>query len=225
MSIVAITGEISYSHVAAVRAATEAAPQDPLTIILDSLGGQTGACLALADAISLHPGPTIGRAVRRCDSGAVLALAVCERRAARLGTRFKLHATAPLRPPEGRLTAARMRQLAGELDTLDSRFRHRIAAAIGCDVEQLARLEAGDTTLDTLRALELGFLTEIVGCSTLGPAAARRREAQAEARAAAARPIRWTLRDFQALRAMGLKPGRPIGVGRHMLKAMLAERS
>jgi ATP-dependent protease ClpP protease subunit len=221
--IIAISGEISASHAQMVRRASEATPHEPLTVVIDSPGGPTVHALALADAIAAHPVLTAGRAVRRCDSGAIAALVACETRSARLGTRFHFHQTARLRPPDGRLTAARLRQVAGELDVVDTGFRHRISAAIGCSVDELARLEASETTLDTLAALEIGLLTEITGYAALGPAAARRRAERVEARAAAARPVRWTFRDFAMLKRAGMTE-KPIGISPRLLKSMLSER-
>jgi ATP-dependent protease ClpP protease subunit len=173
--IIAITGKVTDQHVDRVRSASARSPDETLTLLIDSPGGGTKYCLAVADLVDRHRGLTIGRAVRRCDSGAVAILASCDTRLARVGARFLVHATGLVRAPAGRLTAFALREAARHLDASDRRFRDLIAQRCGCSIATLAALEAASAELDTARAMRLGLLTHVIMGTTTIAAAPRRR--------------------------------------------------
>jgi ATP-dependent protease ClpP protease subunit len=219
MAIVAITGEINSATAARVHAASRSAPSAELVILLDSVGGDTAATFAAADAIRAHRGMTTCRVMRRADSAAVLLLAACRVRTASPAAKFTLHETAA-DTVYGRLTGRTLRAAASRLDQADAAYRERIVAYIGCDREELAALERRGATLTGQQALDLGLVNALAGCPALTARAREQRAARAEARA----PVRWTGAEARQLSAMGLQR-RAIGLPPQALRAMLAERA
>lgn len=218
MAIVVIRGEIDFSIVTRIRAASAGAPTDELLILLNSAGGNVEAGLAAAAAIRQHRGATCARIVRECSSAAILILSACARREARASARFAMHEGAATTWAE-RPTSAACRRRADQLAALDERCRRAIALGTGCTVGELAALERAGAVLTGREALDLNLIDTLIGCPGLSAAAARRREARAKLRA----PVRWNRSDFAALARAGMA-SRPIGIPPRVLKAILAER-
>jgi ATP-dependent protease ClpP protease subunit len=223
MKIINIDGPIGAAMAARALAEIGAGYGEGLAVRIRSEGGDLGSALAIAARLRVYgSGPVIGQVDEICHSAAVAIFAACRSRMAAANATFLLHPVGFSDLP-GRMTAARMRAGASQLDRADERLAGAICEDTGCDRAEFARLMGQETLLDAAGAARLGLVTTVIGRPGVNAVANTLRLVRA-ARAEARAPVRWTPREMRQMAAMGLL-GRPIGVGPQQLRAMLLEHS
>lgn len=133
----------------------------PITVTIDSDGGDISAALSAASMLRRHPAgsTTIVRADGRCYSAAGLIFAAGRSRIAHVSAQFMIHA--PAFDASGlRWTADTHRAVAASLDALDNALLDQLA--IWCRRPRSA-IEAAisETPMTALTAQDLGLVSEI----------------------------------------------------------------
>jgi ATP-dependent protease ClpP protease subunit len=115
-------------------------------------GGSGTESLYIGEAIVRHGGPTVGRVIRHCNSGAILVFAACRRRIASSGARFSFHPpikTWPSTTPE-------------ELESYAARYIAFLCENVAVSWNYVEILMRDSVTLTAREALQLRLVTEII---------------------------------------------------------------
>ncbi len=216
--IISILGEVN-RHTCHQISALD--PYDDLVVLINCCGGYLSDAFILARAIKAHKGPVTTRAIRQCNSASLLIFAAGHTREAKSDTRFVFHSTA-FRTGEqitGRLTAATLRQRAASLERQDNYCRDFIHECTGVDTAILARLEAGDASIDAIEAHRIGLVNRV----TDRPNLSRPQHNLAPAGGfdnMRLPQIKWTTRECMALLRSGYA-NRPLGIDPQRLRELL----
>src|SRR5262245_53855800 len=142
--VIELRGEINGALAASVkRQFANLHVSDPVTVRIDSEGGQPAGAVEIARLLRARRGHTIGHAVEQCDSAAIIVLAACRSRYGGPDMVFRMHTTASCVAPKvaGRATATALRVEAERLDRLDAIIQKYLAICIGCRAAEVAELE------------------------------------------------------------------------------------
>jgi ATP-dependent protease ClpP protease subunit len=134
-------------------------------LTLTSPGGKLTEAEHIASLIESHrPGVTV-RALNWAASAAVVILAAASHREAFTGTRIAFHdagVTDPPLPKRKHLTAARLRQVADMLDTVDRDYVRYVSARCRIPRERVQNWKAEERTMTAEAAHRAGLVHEVV---------------------------------------------------------------
>ncbi len=155
MPIIVINGDIDWDVVRRI----EAADPGPVTVLIQSCGGNPQAALAASAALRARGANTVARANAFCNSAAIAVYAAARKRIATSSTQLAHHLCSPCDPQ------------------MDSRFRQAISLYAGIPVDVLADLERRNVTMFGIAGLQCGLVTDLVDCPALTARAHQRRRA------------------------------------------------
>ncbi|MCP5158802.1 MAG: Clp protease ClpP [Gammaproteobacteria bacterium] len=161
-----ISAEMARSVVEGLRAK----PRAPVTVCVNSWGGDAGSGLAIYNALAAHPGQVTVRVEGLCASAATL-ICCAGHTVALENTVFALHD--PYILVEG--NAAKLREYVEALERYSTAYAQIYAQKTGRPIEEIsAYMKRGDTWLSAKEAKEFGIVDEVVNhpCSAalcLGP--------------------------------------------------------
>jgi ATP-dependent protease ClpP protease subunit len=154
-------GDVDDAAAWRIAAVLDTAPDAPVCLNVDSLGGDPFAGFQIYEMLRWHAGPITAFAAHRCHSAAIIGFMGADTRLAGPDARFQVHGCARL--PAERSCARVLRATAEELEAID----RRIVDVITCRAGRygLFRLRAdmeAETVLDANSALAVGILTKPV---------------------------------------------------------------
>jgi ATP-dependent Clp protease protease subunit len=157
-----LNGDVNAAAVDKIIGALERAPDAPITLSIDSPGGDIHPALDLHAALRQHQAPVTTCAGRRCDSAALTIFLAGDSRVASQHSEFLVHGAA--RTPLGRPSAATLGAAAQELEALDQELRTLIAVRAGryCGWELRADMKR-ERVLTAPEALARGIATALAG--------------------------------------------------------------
>ena len=150
-------GERNSSHVIKWLAEFERKSLEPITIMINSEGGDVVEGLAIVDAIELCHAPVVGIATGSCMSMATYILAVCDKRKATRYTSFLIHNGTQTLEGTPEDNQALMKHFA----SVDKVCLSIYARVMKKTVKQIAKMFTGNTFFMADEALRLGLIEEI----------------------------------------------------------------
>ena len=135
-----------------------ARPHQPVSIFLNSGGGDLRIALAIGEILRQHKGKVTVTATVQASSAALIILASAHDRAAWSDCVFFFHRAAI----EGRITADMMRASVDNLERLEILMTSRLAIRCCTSTTRIQALCASETTIGAAEAVELGLVHRIV---------------------------------------------------------------
>lgn len=138
---------------------------DPIMLYVDSPGGKAGAGLDIVDAINHSKAPVDVTIYRQANSMASVIAQACRRRRIMRGAEMLLHAIRVERPLDVLEDDTERAKSLTEISGMQRRIEELFATRTGQSVDSIKRLiRVGEniTRLNAQKALELGFVDEII---------------------------------------------------------------
>jgi ATP-dependent protease ClpP protease subunit len=158
-SWLSLAGEINERTANRIIAAID--PDAPLSLTIESTGGNPIEAFRLFNALRAHAPPVVCMTEGRCDSAAIIVYMAGDIRIAGRGATFLLHGVEC--DPYGRPTAAALRSQAVSIAEVDTAIVNAICArARRYPGWQVMSEMSAETTLDANNALLRGICTTIV---------------------------------------------------------------
>lgn len=159
-----IKGDIGPATEKAVVAALKGAPAArTIWLVVDSLGGDVAAAVAIYRALREHPAKVITNVYRDCASAAVLPYLAGDIRNAHSAARFMLHAAAIPLQGKGRWTAARYELHAAAIRDADDAARAIILDRTGMPAAVLAAEMRTEADMPIQKAISNGIVHVVPG--------------------------------------------------------------